>query len=256
MTTSGVTCALTENTASRSSASQTRPDPPAAAMARVLSGVRVVPVTSCPAASSIGSSDRPMTPVAPASRIRIGRVSQSAPSETSRRHEAPGCETCRRSPSPCERRPDRTGGSVRHDGMDSARLASTRSACGLCTVVDGAVDGVLTAGRVTVESLGSAAVDARWMTAATPTRPAVLAVHGLCVRENWTMSTERAASPPDVEVRRSARRRRTVSAHREGDDILMSVEATSPRARLRPETQQGLRGEALTAGLGGYWVQA
>jgi histidine phosphotransferase ChpT len=47
-----------------------------------------------------------------------------------------------------------------------------------------------------------------------------------------------------------------VSAHREGPDILMSVEATSTRARLRAETQQGLRGEALTEGLGGYWVQA
>ena len=46
------------------------------------------------------------------------------------------------------------------------------------------------------------------------------------------------------------------SAHREGADILMSIEAVSPRARLRPETQQGLRGEALTEGLGGYWVQA
>ena len=47
-----------------------------------------------------------------------------------------------------------------------------------------------------------------------------------------------------------------VTAHREGDEILLSVEATSPRARLRPETQRGLRGEALGEGLGGYWVQA
>lgn len=47
-----------------------------------------------------------------------------------------------------------------------------------------------------------------------------------------------------------------VSAQREGDEILMSVESTHPRARLRAETQQGLRGEALTEGLGGFWVQA
>jgi histidine phosphotransferase ChpT len=47
-----------------------------------------------------------------------------------------------------------------------------------------------------------------------------------------------------------------IMAHRQGDEILLSVEATSPRARLRPETLQGLHGEALSEGLGGYWVQA
>jgi histidine phosphotransferase ChpT len=47
-----------------------------------------------------------------------------------------------------------------------------------------------------------------------------------------------------------------ITAHVEAGEILMSVEATSPRARLRPETLQGLRGEALSEGLGGYWVQA
>lgn len=47
-----------------------------------------------------------------------------------------------------------------------------------------------------------------------------------------------------------------ISAARQGDEILMSVDATGPRARLRPETLQGLRGEALSDGLGGYWVQA
>ena len=47
-----------------------------------------------------------------------------------------------------------------------------------------------------------------------------------------------------------------ITAHKEAGEILMSVEATSPRARLRAETQQGLRGEALSEGLGGYWVQA
>jgi histidine phosphotransferase ChpT len=47
-----------------------------------------------------------------------------------------------------------------------------------------------------------------------------------------------------------------ISAIRQGDEILMSVESTGPRARLRPELLQGLRGEALSDGLGGYWVQA
>ena len=43
-----------------------------------------------------------------------------------------------------------------------------------------------------------------------------------------------------------------VSAHREGPDILMSVEATSPRARLRAETQQPLaQPRALETGVAG-----
>lgn len=46
-----------------------------------------------------------------------------------------------------------------------------------------------------------------------------------------------------------------VAAKREGDDILILVDASGPRARLRPEMLQGLRGEALEEGLGGHWVQ-
>jgi len=46
-----------------------------------------------------------------------------------------------------------------------------------------------------------------------------------------------------------------IAAQRQGDEVLMSVEATGPRARLRPEMLQGLRGEALSEGLGGNWVQ-
>lgn len=38
-----------------------------------------------------------------------------------------------------------------------------------------------------------------------------------------------------------------------GMDI--SLEARGARAKLRPEAAQGLRGEALTEGLGGHWVQ-
>ena len=47
-----------------------------------------------------------------------------------------------------------------------------------------------------------------------------------------------------------------VSAVRQGDEILMSVDAAGPRARLRPEVVRGLRGEALGEGLSGHWVQA
>lgn len=47
-----------------------------------------------------------------------------------------------------------------------------------------------------------------------------------------------------------------VTAHEEGGEILMSVESTSPRARLRAETLDGLHGRRLSEGLGGLWVQA
>ncbi len=47
-----------------------------------------------------------------------------------------------------------------------------------------------------------------------------------------------------------------VAASQQGDDILMSVDATGPRARLRPEVIRGLKGEAQGEGLSGHWVQA
>jgi histidine phosphotransferase ChpT len=47
-----------------------------------------------------------------------------------------------------------------------------------------------------------------------------------------------------------------VTGSQQGDDILMSVEASGPRARLRPEVIRGLKGEALGDGLSGHWVQA
>lgn len=50
--------------------------------------------------------------------------------------------------------------------------------------------------------------------------------------------------------------RARISAVEQGGEILMSVEATGPRARLRPEMLAGLHGEPLGEGLGGYWVQA
>ena len=47
-----------------------------------------------------------------------------------------------------------------------------------------------------------------------------------------------------------------VTASQQGEDILMSVEASGPRARLRPEVIGGLKGEPLGEGLSGHWVQA
>jgi histidine phosphotransferase ChpT len=47
-----------------------------------------------------------------------------------------------------------------------------------------------------------------------------------------------------------------VAAVRQGGDILMSVEASGARARLRPEVVRGLKGQALGEGLSGHWVQA
>ena len=47
-----------------------------------------------------------------------------------------------------------------------------------------------------------------------------------------------------------------VRAIQEGDKIAISIEATGPRARLRPEVLGGLRGEGPGDGLHGHWVQA
>ncbi len=47
-----------------------------------------------------------------------------------------------------------------------------------------------------------------------------------------------------------------VSAVRQGQDLLMSMEATGPRVRLRPEVILGLEGKPLHEGLSGHWVQA
>jgi histidine phosphotransferase ChpT len=47
-----------------------------------------------------------------------------------------------------------------------------------------------------------------------------------------------------------------VKAVEEGASIAIAVEATGPRARLRPEVLAGLRGEGPGEGLHGHWVQA
>jgi histidine phosphotransferase ChpT len=41
----------------------------------------------------------------------------------------------------------------------------------------------------------------------------------------------------------------------EGDETVILLEAKGARARLRPEAQAGLRGEPMTEGLPGQWVQ-
>lgn len=47
-----------------------------------------------------------------------------------------------------------------------------------------------------------------------------------------------------------------VTVQVQGAEALIGVEATGNRARLRPEVTSGLKGEALSEGLGGHWVQA
>jgi len=48
----------------------------------------------------------------------------------------------------------------------------------------------------------------------------------------------------------------SVRAVQEGAMLAIAVEATGPRARLRPEVLRGLQGEPLGEGLHGHWVQA
>jgi histidine phosphotransferase ChpT len=46
-----------------------------------------------------------------------------------------------------------------------------------------------------------------------------------------------------------------VTAVTEGDHIVMAVEAKGARVRMKPEVATGLRGEQLTDGLAGQWIQ-
>ena len=47
-----------------------------------------------------------------------------------------------------------------------------------------------------------------------------------------------------------------IQAADENGTVVIAVEATGPRARLRPEVAAGLRGEPMGEGLHGHWVQA
>ncbi len=46
-----------------------------------------------------------------------------------------------------------------------------------------------------------------------------------------------------------------LSLKSQGPEMIVELKAEGPRARLRPEAQSGLRGEAATEGLPGQWVQ-
>jgi histidine phosphotransferase ChpT len=47
-----------------------------------------------------------------------------------------------------------------------------------------------------------------------------------------------------------------IRAVQDGQTVAIAIEATGPRARLRSEVLAGLRGDALSEGLAGHWVQA
>lgn len=47
-----------------------------------------------------------------------------------------------------------------------------------------------------------------------------------------------------------------VTAVQDGDQIALTVEAKGARVRMKPEVATGLRGEQLTDGLAGQWIQA
>ena len=45
-----------------------------------------------------------------------------------------------------------------------------------------------------------------------------------------------------------------LSARQITEGLSIELDANGPRARLRPEAAQGMRGEPLGEGLGGHWV--
>lgn len=47
-----------------------------------------------------------------------------------------------------------------------------------------------------------------------------------------------------------------LSVRRENDALILTLAGEGPRINFKPEVRQGLRGEAMTEGLPGYWVQA
>ena len=47
-----------------------------------------------------------------------------------------------------------------------------------------------------------------------------------------------------------------IAAYERGAEVLMGVEASGARARLRPEVAEGLDGKPLSQGLPGQWIQA
>ena len=72
-TTSGSAAVTAATTASRSSASAITGVAPAARSVSAFAGERVMPMTSWPFATSARTSGVPMAPVAPATKMRMGR---------------------------------------------------------------------------------------------------------------------------------------------------------------------------------------
>ncbi|MGZ3272221.1 MAG: histidine phosphotransferase ChpT [Caulobacteraceae bacterium] len=81
---------------------------------------------------------------------------------------------------------------------------------------------------------------------------------------DWAVKCERLEKPPARALLNLAQIGVTalptggiarVTVEVEGDETVVKLEARGPRARLRAEAQAGLRGEPMTEGLPGQWVQ-
>ena len=81
---------------------------------------------------------------------------------------------------------------------------------------------------------------------------------------DWAVKAERLEKPPARALLNLAQIGATalptggmarVTVETEGEESVVKLEARGNRARLRPEAQAGLRGEPMTEGLPGQWVQ-
>jgi histidine phosphotransferase ChpT len=81
---------------------------------------------------------------------------------------------------------------------------------------------------------------------------------------DWAVQADRLEKPPARALMNLAQIGATalptggmarVTVEAEGEETVVKLEARGNRARLRPEAQQGLRGEAMGEGLPGQWVQ-
>jgi histidine phosphotransferase ChpT len=81
---------------------------------------------------------------------------------------------------------------------------------------------------------------------------------------DWAVQADRLEKPPARALLNLAQIGATalptggmarVTVDTEAEETVVKLEARGNRARLRPEAQQGLRGEAMSEGLPGQWVQ-
>ena len=81
---------------------------------------------------------------------------------------------------------------------------------------------------------------------------------------DWAVRAERLEKPPARALLNLAQIGATalptggmarVTVETEGEESVVKLEARGNRVRLRPEAQAGLRGEPMTEGLPGQWVQ-